>query len=653
MEPPFRYTRTHHPERLDHIIIYILPSSDRELEFPLQDKDLVWNDRNLYDRFALSVDPKTSGAYNRSIRHAVPELHKVTKLLSKDIPLIYPLIISSLTEHRKEELMELLLAAEYFNKLCIIGNGGAGVAGMIATLAIQPEVRDNIICWSADHSFPNFKYRNCLHCAITYEPHIEELLRMRKEFYVNPLPIMNNQLGLCVPAGNDDFLNIRDILKESKVYIEEVQMSNRAAIGFAFFKGFFHALTLVHSNIDSDATQKWNGCFVSRFNHSAIGESDKTMFSLGAYEYLKFIERDAQRMKTFRKMLLIGKYESQNESLILDRMMDLWESTCVIRNPEFFPGSIMKYALENKKYLVNDAAFLHTALPAFKFDQNDLPLKFTAEIDDTDTLIIKYQGMTPLRMKREHIDYDPSFNMMTYNDVSDLNAKAASVVNIAPDYFFKIGDAYYRNYEVKLESECLVTEYLMDNFGQLWSAKNTSSDENMAIGNPPKNYDFKKTAVFKFFDNRQKIGPFIEQFNRWKCFNPEVKCNVFISTVKEKFQNVLKKYLNDIGKVIVLFKKYYLIEWIFNNHKDTGGLYPVISDKDGLPIIEKPCDHDKGECWRKDLEKKFDEMFKVCEYKDYSRKALQEKCKLEKKNLTIKCNAKSKEIADALCKFYM
>ena len=85
---------------------------------------------------------------------------------------------SSYNQQVKKQLKLLLEEYENEGKLFIIGNGGAGIAGLIAFVANKN--LDYLFVWSADHSLPNFRFRRTLHAAITYEPNIEAYLSLKR-----------------------------------------------------------------------------------------------------------------------------------------------------------------------------------------------------------------------------------------------------------------------------------------------------------------------------------------------------------------------------------------------------------------------------------------------------------------------------------------
>tara|TARA_A100001015_G_scaffold318497_1_gene438570 strand:- start:926 stop:2917 length:1992 start_codon:yes stop_codon:yes gene_type:complete len=654
LQSPFHHTIEFEAQRLDNITIYLLPSSEREL------KDFSWNDKEIYSNLKKDATKYDDGAYNEIILQRIPELHKI----DNNLPLVYPLRLGYLRKTKGQnkmynDILEKLKNAENKSKFCIIGNGGGGIAGLIAYIATLPESKDSIIAWSADNSFPNFKYRNCLHCAITYEPHVEQMLTDNDQFYTPPKIILNNPMALCIPP-NGDYLKIRQKLNEMESYRSKNKISNgRRALGLAFFARFFEDLKIAQDHLESNITKKWHGCYASRYNHSAIGESDKTMFILGAHEYYTYVIQNDKTRDDFFKLLIISSSERDNVPLILDRMLDLWESTCVLRKPDWFPASIMQYSFLNNKYLMNDTAFLQSHVPALKLkqDQGIVALKFTAK-EENGTLTITYDDKSQVKINPYLKPINPLFNIKEFEDAQNFSNKWHETVAISPGYIFKVGSKYYKNTSIELQDENIIIDHLVSNYGDFWSPKN-AEEQGKAKG-VQRTFDFKKTSVFRLVNDKEKWITYLRRFNSFKCKN--LSCDVYtgpfsLGNIKEvSFRDVLKEYLSELGEAMILLNKYYIIEWTFNNYEDTGDLFAIIEKKEGVNKVGT-CDQDKyKQCWRYELLQKFDNntekvenVSEQCMFYYLDRTALVKKCMASKKEIDIKCNAKSKIIANQLC----
>lgn len=272
-------------------------------------------------------------------------------------------------------------------KFIIIGNGGAGKHGMIEFMAQEKAFEGTVVAWSFDHSGPNFRYAKTLHYGITYEPHLENHLMKQRQIQ-KPQAFFVNNLALISPKT--DFLDIKEtLLWHETTYWSKLNQRNQDAnfklqkFGMAFihrfcedlWKTYYLSREGVSKNVLKELISKWEGVYITRYNHSAIGENDRMMFVLGTYQlinYLYFLRDDPTGIRKLTHenpddipgldfdnlMQMFMIWDLGNTSLIVDRIMDHWESTCMIRNQTYFPPNVRDYSFENEKYHLNDVAFI-------------------------------------------------------------------------------------------------------------------------------------------------------------------------------------------------------------------------------------------------------------------------------------------------------
>lgn len=419
------------------------------------------------------------------------------------------------------------------NKLfIIIGNGGAGKHGMIEFMAQQQELKETVVAWSFDHSGPNFKYAKTLHYGITYEPHLENHLKQQKQIQT-PLAFFVNNLALISPRT--DILGIKETLKwHEQTYWSKLNVFNQDAnyklqkFGMPFIHRFCEDLWKtsylsrrgVSKNVLKKLISKWEGVYITRYNHSAIGENDRMMFVLGTYQllnYLYFLKSNSTSVRNLTHeipetqekyddipgldfdilMNMFMIWDLGNTSLIVDRIMDHWESTCMIRNQTYFPPNVRDYSFEKDKYHLNDVAFI-----AEYKEKND-------DFKDEDRLV---------------------------------------------GYDLQKPNSHYIN-----------------NYAQIWSP--TNYDRGDKLSEQLKNNVWVNTFINKF--NNLKCGKM--------CARVKTQLNIYRNPRDdETFENLSKRYNNAYGKASHLLGKYFVNEWLSNNLEEVGMLSTSFIAKDDL-----------------------------------------------------------------------
>ena len=537
-----------------------------------------------------------------------------------------------------DNLIKYLLELEEKEEVLIIGNGGAGLAGMIEYAASMND--DYLFIWSADHSLPNFKFHKTLHAAITYEPNIEIYMEKKKKIH-EPQNIFVNSFHLVLPE--EDFLEVKPIIKyivdickeikgtairtpiqtEFETYFEFVFISGgklvinyRKIVGFAFIYRFFETASKVYkTECNGECLIKWKQCFASRYNHSAMGENDKLAFVLGCSTLLSFLnleDPNPQIQKplaiheflkwnitpgSFLRMMLIPQpYDPANYSVLLDRMMDIWESTCMVRNPVWFPPDVLNYALDNDVYNINDTSFLH---------QSVIRLHHNLEIQNTLTYwsegIIKMKEKSTRKKIEFKLDQLNQEEFQKFQNTITFESKdkfASWIKNIPPKHsyeYIKIINAQTKEFKTlktywNIPESRVVQEAPMPNYAQLWSPTNL-----------PDNY----RPIARFFQES-----FIEAFNEKKCKTGSQICVPFNKS--EPNDIVHKTYLKDFKIALDHLGKYYLIEWAFGQYESMDDFIAEVTQKKGSEKLEiNTCLNDKHiiPCYKDMTEKYFDKCF--------------------------------------------
>lgn len=285
------------------------------------------------EKFRLSVSNAAMDAVNVKI----DEFRQKTNLLNGGAKV--PFRFGSFKNEEPEAFLHLLgelIKQERLGKLLVIGNGGAGVAGFLMYLANHESLKDITIVWNGGNSDVNFKAAAYLHGAITYEPHIE--MKEGLQGLNGPLPCFINKLAMFIPVG--DPLRLQPTFQRLE---QNGQLSNTAS-------GTIHEQIMIAMwQCVDDAKLLELGIpaslwYASRYNHSAIGEHDNAMWTLGT----------AARANKFSS----DPIYSDTATGKTDSLMDRWTSTCVARLPSWYPPSILEDAIKNSLYHLNDTAFL-------------------------------------------------------------------------------------------------------------------------------------------------------------------------------------------------------------------------------------------------------------------------------------------------------
>jgi len=500
---------------------------------------------------------------------------------------------SSYNQQVKLQLKLLLEEYENKGKLFIIGNGGAGIAGLIAFVANKN--LDYLFVWSADHSLPNFRFRRTLHAAITYEPNIEAYLSLKRtaggedvQPYIHTVNnIFENSFHLIIPP-KEDYLNIKELIElieNNLTSLEDLSLTYtikgqdkttetvihyRKVIGLAFFIRFFEDLYNVYEkNCENDCMQKWHQCFATRYNHSAMGENDKLIFILGAATFIDFINKGIHRkeikknttissilqrmtMQTFTQMLLFPFYKEDKYSLLLDRIIDLWESTSTVRNPSWFPTQVMDYSIVHNCYHCNDTAFLHEEVTLLK------PGMVLSSKDDLSTQIANEQ----IDFLRDGVpvSFQKDKELEEEEDEDFKKREASKIFETLTEFtnYMRSLQPQYKYIRIKVKNKrkrisFSTLHYIepgkivgkMSNFAQMWSPDNV--------------LDTTAKKIQKLFAEEE-----IAEFNKSKCKRMDV-CIPFEPPLSLTI--VENRYLQDMQIALERLGKYYLVEWVFGQYE--------------------------------------------------------------------------------------
>ena len=195
----------------------------------------------------------------------------------------------------------------------LIGNGGAGAVGLIEKLArvynfqARREQDKLLVIWTFNHSFENFSRVNNLDAAITYEPHREkELADQGKIFHLETL-----------------FLN----------HFEIVAPKNAPRLNCER-RGYCSPVSLI-KELMSQTVQYGTQNYVSRYNHSAMGEKDNLIFRLALAE----------------------KY-NREDTFAANETYNFWINK-IKKETTKLPPLILDEAADNSHYHLNDRAFIY------------------------------------------------------------------------------------------------------------------------------------------------------------------------------------------------------------------------------------------------------------------------------------------------------
>lgn len=230
--------------------------------------------------------------------------------------------------------------------ICIIGNGGAGVAGFVYLLANEPELNDITLIWHGGNSDVNFKYSFALNIGLTYEPHIEQefIKKLGGDPKKDIQTLFINKLKIFIPDG--DPLKLRYRVSKSKK-----KNDSHAIIGESLVESFMHGHTI---------RKKAIGRYASRYNHSAIGEHDKILMTAGARKIVKD-----------RKKLDLG-FGVPRKNDKIERLSHILGQTAIVANQTWYPPSVLAYSLKNDCYHLNDESFFCDVLNKGEISEDNI-----------------------------------------------------------------------------------------------------------------------------------------------------------------------------------------------------------------------------------------------------------------------------------------
>ena len=303
------------------------------------------------------------------------------------------------------------------NDIIIIGNGGAGAIGFIKALADKynrsAESEDQlIVIWRAGHSFENFGGLDFIDAAITYEPHIEYKLNS-DGLIENPYPLFFNHFDLSY--GQNDIFNIKESLNIKQYPYRNYNFTNYFSDNDdpTLISAFFQLQSLLDDKIDNflenrrhfifsknindtfeaikesplvimfmiiimtflkvywnqnDDWDEFKKIYASRYNHSAMGEKDVTLF-IGAiveidnffmkYKYNGYIKKIIESLYLNDLISIdgedVGIKALKDEKRRL-KIFNAWMLHVKLYTTQF-PWDIINEAINNDYYHLNDKAF--------------------------------------------------------------------------------------------------------------------------------------------------------------------------------------------------------------------------------------------------------------------------------------------------------
>lgn len=155
----------------------------------------------------------------------------------------------------------------------VIGNGGAGAAGFIKHLANEYAKENrghpvNVV-WRASHSWQNFDNMDTIDAAITYEPHDEK--RLAADGRIENLRHL--------------FLNHFEIAAAPKDVFDVAKLKGADA------RDIMEHIITEALLADTRGGGRFRIYYLSRYNHSAMGERDQYLF----YRSIKSIAHDIRK----------------------------------------------------------------------------------------------------------------------------------------------------------------------------------------------------------------------------------------------------------------------------------------------------------------------------------------------------------------------
>ena len=276
------------------------------------------------------------------------------------------------------------------NDSIIIGNGGAGAIGFIKYLA-EWWNKNNIykpmyVIWRASHTFQNFEDMETIDAAITYEPHLE-IYHKNKNIIEEPSHLFFNQLEL-VKAESDPFF-IEKYSKERNLFNLKILMYE--LIFTAFVVDVLDSLP--YPDLIGDNESRFNIYFMSRYNHSAMGETDHFLF-FHTIEFIidTFKNPDAFEAEFIRIVLKLKKNITADKDYF--GLYNFLQST---KLKEILDSD--KHELFGKHYKLDDLNTKEIEIVLYKEWMNHverLPVEFPWDIikmlkEDTQTSLNKYR----------------------------------------------------------------------------------------------------------------------------------------------------------------------------------------------------------------------------------------------------------------------
>lgn len=319
------------------------------------------------------------------------------------------------------------------NDIIIIGNGGAGAIGFIKALAdkynksVQEEEK-LIVIWRAGHSFENFGGLDFIDAAITYEPHIEYKLNS-DGLIEDPYPLFFNHFDLSY--GQNDIFNIKEslnrnqypykhqnftnyfsnnddpglistfielqtcldekidnFLKVNKHFIFSKNISDFEAIKESPLVIMFMIIIMTFLKVYWNQNDEWDEfkkIYASRYNHSAMGEKDVTLFIGAIVEIDNFFMENKVKDNAYIKKIIESLYLNDlipmdGEDVEIQRFKDdkrrlkifnAWMLHVKLYTTQF-PWDIINEAIKNDYYHLNDKAFYIQKIINDKSYENNL-----------------------------------------------------------------------------------------------------------------------------------------------------------------------------------------------------------------------------------------------------------------------------------------
>lgn len=296
----------------------------------------------------------------------------------------------------------------------VIGNGGAGKIGLIQALAKKyndENKNDNLyVIWRAAHSFENFNGLDFIDAAITYEPHVEARLFLKKEITEPKLLFLNH---FEISSGKEDILNVKNYIngdgewigKETNIlylkhFMESTTNYDTDSLKNSPIHIMIYIILATFYKVYEQEHDEWHEftkVYVSRYNHSAMGEKDETLFREALREIYYFLKDQVTKQncnevikKIWEKLYLYDKpkpYENSSEwdHINFSKLYEAWMKH-VQRETVKFPWEILKIAYDNNYYHLNDKAFYMESIMNNTINMNNILTSIN--LDDINNILI-------------------------------------------------------------------------------------------------------------------------------------------------------------------------------------------------------------------------------------------------------------------------